>query len=200
MGRTGKLIALDVLAITMIVIAANPRTPIPPVLFETKEPVYAQTLKHHEEPAVMKLVEEEPEITCHEMVESYIEADNAPFLVDTTAYIHGEVCCKGEKPRDGIVAAAPEWYGMGCVIYEAIPDEEGYQVGKVIGIYEILDTGYGKDTGDGVQSKIRSDKDSRGTIEVGKCIDRYCESYGSAKEWMKLTGGKIFIQIVPVEG
>ena len=67
-------------------------------------------------------------------------------------------------------------------------------------IYEIRDTGYGKSSGDGIPSKIRKDKSSRGTIETGKCIDRYCTNLQDAKKWMEFTGGKIFIQIIPAQG
>lgn len=125
---------------------------------------------------------------------------SAPVLVSTTAYTHGEVCCKGEKPREGIVAGKPEWYGMACVIYRAVPDDNGYSIGRMIGIYEVLDTGYGKSTGDGVQSAVRPDKGSRGTIETGLCIDRYSSSMESAVKWMEDTGGVCFVQIVPGEG
>ncbi|MBO5597610.1 MAG: hypothetical protein J5943_03270 [Oribacterium sp.] len=191
MGKLGIITAMGLLGTAAFVSL--------PVVDQTPEIVMA-------EPVMIKQVETfreeepEPEITCHEMVMSYIEEDNAPFLVDTTAYCHGTVCSHGDIPRDGIVAAAPEWYGMACVIYEAIPEGDSYTMGSLIGVYEIKDTGYGRSSGDGVPSKVRSDKDSRGTIETGKCIDRYCENYGDAKEWMKRTGGKIFIQVMPAEG
>lgn len=124
-----------------------------------------------------------------------------PFLADTTAYTYGTICCKGVKAREGIVAGKPDWYGAACVVYRAVPDGRGYKIGEVIGIFEVLDTGYGKSTKDGVPSKIRADKSSRGTIEVGACIDRYSESYESAVEWMEETGGKCFVQIIEgVEG
>lgn len=142
-------------------------------------------------------------MTCKELVEDYLSDEDIPkepFLVETTGYIHGNVCSHGDKPREGIVAGAPEWYGLGCIIYEAIPDESGYHIGDQLMIAEIRDTGYGKTTRDGVQSDIRQDKASRGTIETGKSIDRYCESMAKAQAWMKRTNGHIFIQLVDGRG
>lgn len=130
------------------------------------------------------------------------EVDNAgePFLVSTTAYTQGHTCCKGVKAREGIVAGRPEWYGMGCIIYEAIPCEGSYQIGDVIGYYEILDTGYGKSTKNGVPSKVRQDKGHQGTIEIGQCIDKYSVSMAAAVDWMEKTGGRCFIQLVSGKG
>lgn len=135
-------------------------------------------------------------LTCRELVNSYVAADQDPVLMQTTAYIHGEICCRGEKPRRGIVAAAPEWYGMACVIYTV--DQDG-GIGEQLGIWEVLDTGYGRSTGDGIPSKVR-DSDSRGTIETGKCIDVYFPTMAEAEDWMEKTGGRVYAQIIPAEG
>lgn len=132
----------------------------------------------------------------HEEVMSYIESDNAPYLADTTAYVHGTVCSRGERPRDGIAASAPEYYGSALVAYEAIPDGDGYRLGDFIRVFEILDCGYGKSTGNGIPSKVRPDKKSQGTIEIGKSFDIFCESEEDAAEWMRETGGKIFVQVI----
>lgn len=123
-----------------------------------------------------------------------------PMLVNTTAYTEGKVCSHGDRAREGIVAGKPEWYGQACIVYEAVPSEGGYQIGDYIGVFEILDTGYGKSVKDGVPSKVRADKASRGTIEVGKCIDKYAESYADAVEWMRITGGRVYIQILSAQG
>ena len=69
-----------------------------------------------------------------------------PMLVNTTAYTEGKVCSHGDRAREGIVAGKPEWYGQACVIYEAVPNGNKYDLGRFIGIYEVLDTGYGKTT------------------------------------------------------
>lgn len=124
-----------------------------------------------------------------------------PCLVDTTAYIEGTVCCRGVRPRNGIVAGRPEWYGKGIVVYEAVRDTGGrYRIGDILGIFECLDTGYGRSTRDGVQSTVRPDKGSRGTIETGETVDVWRDSYSEAVEWMELTGGKCFIQVVDADG
>ena len=142
---------------------------------------------------------DEPEVSCKELVDSYMEEQSLQLL-DTTGYCYGEICSHGDKPREGIVAAAPEWYGMTCIMYEAVPCDDGYAVGKSLGVYEILDTGYGASTGDGIHSKIRKDKTSRGTIEAGLCIDRYCSTLENVQAWAKATGGKIFFQLIEAEG
>lgn len=123
-----------------------------------------------------------------------------PILVNTTAYTEGEICSHGDRAREGIVAGKPEWYGQACVIYEAVPNGNGYQIGDVIGFYEVLDTGYGKTTKNGIPSKVRADKKSQGTIETGRCIDKYSESYADAVEWMRITGGRVYIQILSAQG
>lgn len=143
-------------------------------------------------------------LSTRDLVEDYLEAESLPpeeaFLCNTTAYIHGDVCCRGAKAREGIVAAAPEWYGYAVMVYKAVETDDGYEQGEFIGLYEVLDTGYGKSTGDGIQSRIRKDKKSRGTIEVGQCIDVYKPTYAKAKEWMELTEGRCFIQLIDAKG
>ena len=143
-------------------------------------------------------------LSTRDLVEDSLEAESLPpeeaFLCNTTAYIHGDVCCRGVKAREGIVAAAPEWYGMSALIYEAVEEDGEYEMGQLLGIFEILDTGYGKSTGDGVPSKVRADKKSRGTIETGQCIDVFKSSYKRAKEWMKTTGGRCYVQIIDAKG
>ncbi len=158
-----------------------------------------QTVRAEEESRFSE-EEEAPGTTCQELVESYLEWDSRPVLMDTTGYCYGEICYTGCKPREGIVAACPSWIGHACVIYEAVPVGDEYEVGNLVGIYEVLDIGYGRSTGDGIRSKIRDDKSSRGTIEVGQCIDKYCTTKEKVTEWMELTGGKIFVQIIAAEG
>lgn len=131
-----------------------------------------------------------------ELARSYVEHQNDPVLMSTTAYTHGKVCSHGDRARRGIAAIAPEWYGSAVVVYEAVKGTDGYEVGDLICVLEGLDTGYGKSTGDGVPSKVRSDKGSRGTIEAGKTIDVYCESMADAEDWMERTGGRVMVQII----
>lgn len=125
-----------------------------------------------------------------------------PRLVETTAYTgENDICYRGDPVREGIVAGKAEWYGLACVIYEAVPDEAGgYKIGNIIEIDEVLDFGYGKSTGDGIPSRARPDKTSRGTIETGETIDRYCETMEGCRQWMKETQGKVFIQLLEARG
>lgn len=135
------------------------------------------------------------------LAQSYVESEASPVLMSTTAYIHGEVCSHGDRARKGIAAIAPEWYGAAVVVYEAVKGADGYEVGDLICVLEGLDTGYGKSTGDGVRSKVRPDRASRGTIEAGKTVDVFCESREDAVEWMEKTKGKVMVQIIrEVEG
>lgn len=121
-------------------------------------------------------------------------------LMSTTAYYHGQITFSGQEVREGIAAGKEEWIGEAAVIYEAIPQDDGFEAGDLLGVYEIQDIGYGKSSGDGIPSKVRSDKDSRGTIERGECLDIYRESYDRCVDWMERTGGKVFVQIIPAEG
>lgn len=124
-----------------------------------------------------------------------------PFLVNYTCYIDGGVGSHGDPVQDGMIAGRPMWYGMTVVIYEAVPQEDGsFRIGRYIETGTVLDTGYGVSVNDYIPSKIRSDKYSRGSIEVGRAIDRWCSSYKEAKEWMALTGGHVFIQLIEGNG
>lgn len=152
--------------------------------------------------------------TAHDQAMSYILADqdlpqepgdllhtdekkeNCPMLVDTTGYCRGTHGSHGDRMEKGYVAYTPESYGSALEVYEAVETEEGYKLGEFIGLYEIRDTGYGKSTGQG-KSAVRADKPHEGTIEAGLSVDTYFPTYGECVSWMKKTGGKIFIVIIP---
>lgn len=125
-----------------------------------------------------------------------------PFLVNCTGYIsNNDVGSHGDPVHDGMIAGHPAWYGMTVVIYEAIPAENGtYKIGGYIETARILDTGYGSSTGDGIHSRIREDRNSRGTIETGQSIDKWFSSLKEAKDWMRYTGGHVFIQLISGNG
>ena len=124
-----------------------------------------------------------------------------PFLVSYTCYIDKGVGSHGDPVQDGMIAGHPAWYGMTVVIYEAIPEEDGsFNVGPYIESGIILDTGYGRSIHDGIPSKIRGDKASRGSIETGKQIDQWVSSLTEAKEKMLLTQGHVFIQLIEGDG
>lgn len=109
-----------------------------------------------------------------------------PFPMYTTAYYYGDTTASGHPAREGICAVKREWMGLTAIVYA---DDNG-KVGELLGIYECLDTGFGGD----------ADGDGIGSIEEGKVIDIYKPDYESCKEWMKLTGGKVWIQLVDAKG
>lgn len=101
-------------------------------------------------------------------VETYPEE---PFLIESTAYCHGEITADGSKVRPGIAAAKKEWMGLTAILYEV---KEDGTIGAVIGYYEIKDTG----------------GDYR--IKDGTCIDIYmpeeedCIRYGRQQVYIQL--------------
>lgn len=131
----------------------------------------------------------------------YIDEDTekCPILVETTGYHQGTHGSHGDRMKRGYVAFSPETYGCAIEVYEAIPTDEGYSLGKYIGLYQIKDCGYGKSTGQGTSS-VRSDKKHEGTIEAGLSVDTYFPTLSECREWMEKTQGMIFIQIIPAEG
>lgn len=112
---------------------------------------------------------------------------NKPFKIYTTAYYYGEITASGYPVREGIAAGKKEWMGLTAIIYKYDPDGS---IGEVLGIYEILDTGFGGD----------ADGDGIGSIQEGKVIDIYFPTLDGCKEWMKATNGKVYIQLVDAKG
>ena len=80
-----------------------------------------------------------------------------------------------------------EWVGKTAIVWKC--DESG-AMGDFLGIWECLDTGFGAD----------SDGDGIGSIEEGRVIDMYFPTSTQVAEWMELTGGKIYVQLVDAEG
>ncbi|MDD3370021.1 MAG: hypothetical protein PHP50_14265 [Lachnospiraceae bacterium] len=107
-----------------------------------------------------------------------------PVEMYTTAYTaeQGSITASGCHVRTGICAAKEEWMGKVAVIYST--DYE------LLGIYEILDTGFGGD----------ADGDGIGSIQEGKCIDVFMETDADMRIWMKRTGGKCLVQIIDGKG
>lgn len=96
--------------------------------------------------------------------------DEVPELhIEATAYCYGEVTKSGKKVREGFCAMKEEWIGLTAIVYE---DFNG-SPGDLIGIYEVEDTGFGRDL----------DGDGYGDIEEGKVIDIYIPDYEAAKEF-----------------
>lgn len=152
---------------------------------------------------------------CHELVMSYVIADQDPpqepgdylyhedgtahRLTETTGYYMGSHGSHGDKMEKGMVAYTPESYGYCMEVYKAEETENGYRLGDFIGLYEIKDTGYGKSTGQG-KSSVRADKTSRGTIESGLSCDIRFDTYSECKKWMESTNGMVFIRLIPAKG
>ena len=112
-------------------------------------------------------------------------------LIDATAYYdsygHGHGA-KGGKLIEGVtVAYRPQDIGKTAVIYDLNK--------RLIGIYEITDTGYGQSTGYG-KSKILKGR-SIGTIECGQCVDIYFNSYAACKMWGRR---KCYMQLIKAVG
>lgn len=114
-----------------------------------------------------------------------------PTLMITTCYTPGDsgsITADGTRVHDGICAMRREWIGKTAVVYAAIPTEHGYRVGDRLGVFEVRDTGYGRDLG------------GYGTIEAGKHIDIYKSRFEDAVAWMELTQGQVFVQVINAKG
>lgn len=118
-----------------------------------------------------------------------------PTKVRCTCYIDEGYTCSGAYTRPGIIAAKKEW--IGCVAELNAINEDG-SVGEFIGFYEILDTGYGIETGVG-ESKILKGR-TLGTIETGETVDVWMPTLHQAEEWIDKYGDYVYIKIIRGEG
>lgn len=109
------------------------------------------------------------------------------FQILTTAYCQGDTTSTGVETREGICAVRSEWIGKTALVWKC--NEDGTQ-GEFLGFWECLDTGFGAD----------SDGDGIGSIEEGRVIDMYFPTLDKAKEWMKLTNGRVYVQLLDAEG
>lgn len=113
--------------------------------------------------------------TCSIGFTSY--ADEQPTLVKgyATAYCLEGITATGKEVRKGICATGRrEWLGKTAVIYQRLPDGN---VGKILGIYEVEDTGC---------------KES--VIDVW-CPEEECQDFMN-KVYEDGCKGKIWIQII----
>ena len=101
---------------------------------------------------------------------------NEPFLIESTAYSYGEVTKDGSMVREGICAGKEEWLGLTAVVYSV--DQDG-EIGQLLGIYEIKDTG----------------GDYR--LQDGTCIDIYMPEEAEA---IKYGRQEVYIQLIRAEG
>lgn len=111
-------------------------------------------------------------------------ADAEFKLVDFTCYIDKGTCYTGCQTRHGIAASSEALMNYTIIVYQV--DDKG-QPGEMIGIYEVLD-------------KIGTEWGRSGTLEEPHVVDIWCETMSEAKELMKLTKGKVYIQIIWAEG
>lgn len=105
----------------------------------------------------------------------------------TTAYCNGTVTVTGNRTRRGICAVRKEWIGKTALVWKC---EDAGTMGEFLGIWECLDTGFGAD----------SDGDGMGSIQEGRVIDMYFPTQAEVDEWMEITGGRVYVQMVDAEG
>lgn len=109
------------------------------------------------------------------------------FRMLTTAYHHGTTTATGTRPRRGICAVREDWVGKTALVWKCNNSDT---MGEFLGIWECLDTGFGAD----------SDGDGMGSIQEGRVIDMYFPTQEEVEEWMAVTGGKVYVQLVDAEG
>lgn len=105
---------------------------------------------------------------------------------ETTAYCMGHTTASGTPVRYGVAAVNRARMGMTAIVYERTPDGPG----AILGYFECEDTGKGGD----------ADGDGIGAIQEGKVIDIYFPTLEECTAWMKLTGGKVYVQYVEAKG
>lgn len=112
--------------------------------------------------------------------------DGQVIRMFTTAYHHGEITATGNRTRRGTCAVRREWVGKTALVWKC----EDSDMGEFLGIWECLDTGFGAD----------SDGDGMGSIQEGRVIDMYFPTQEEVQEWMEITGGRVYVQLVDAEG
>lgn len=115
-----------------------------------------------------------------------VEAGEA-FPILTTAYCHGRVTATGSGLRWGICAVREEWNGKTALVWEC---KDSDTMGEFLGYWECLDTGFGAD----------SDGDGMGSIQEGRVIDMYFPTQEEVQEWMEITSGRVYVQLIDAEG
>ena len=118
-----------------------------------------------------------------------------PTKIRCTCYIDDGLTASGCVTRYGIMAARPDLIGKTACVNAV--NEDG-SIGEFIGYFEILDTGYGRETGEG-KSKILKGK-TLGTIEAGLTVDIFMPTMHQAEEWIDTWGDYVFITLVDAEG
>lgn len=118
-----------------------------------------------------------------------------PAKIRATCYCDSGITATGTQTRPGIIASKKEYLGyVACI--NAV-NEDG-TVGEFIGFYEVLDTGYGIETGVG-ESKIKDGR-TLGSLETGDSIDIYMPTLHMAEEWIDTYGDYVYVRFVKGEG
>lgn len=125
-----------------------------------------------------------PKMSTYAQVTEYEER---PYLqkMHATAYIGAsDHTYSGKHVRDGIAATNKKHIGQTAIVYQRLP---GNEVGEVIGIYEIEDTG-----------------DTKG-IANDNIIDIWCPDLDACQDFMNTIyedgcQGKVFVQFIDAEG
>jgi 3D (Asp-Asp-Asp) domain-containing protein len=114
-----------------------------------------------------------------------------PMKLRCTCYLDSGITASGKPVRENIMAAKPEWIGCVACVNAVNPDGS---IGEFIGLYEITDTGYGRETGQGVSSILKGK--TLGTIEAGQTVDIWFPTSHQAEEWTDLYGDYVYIKLV----
>ena len=131
---------------------------------------------------------------------------NTPIKIQVTCYAEPGKTYSGTDRTEGIVAAKKEWQGCVVNVWKVGEDDN---LGEFLGIYEVLDVGYGHSMEySGLHSELEGyEGKPLGTIESGLTIDFRQPDYSACVDFMKdtftgggTTGSEVFIQIVRGEG
>ncbi len=102
-----------------------------------------------------------------------------PFRAECTAYCDSGITASGKPTVEGLtLGGAPEWIGCMAVLYEV--DDDG-TIGDFIGLYEVMDTGWGRD-GDALR---------------GETVDMFKEDYDACIQWGRRD---VYVQIIDGKG
>lgn len=125
--------------------------------------------------------------------------EEEPVRIRATLYCDEGTTASGHEARYGVIAAAPKYlptkdYSYVAYIYQI--DDDG-DVGELIDVFDVYDTGYGFETGIG-KSKILKNK-TKGSIELGETIDIYLEEE-DIRNWQKIYGDYVYMKIEKGKG
>lgn len=112
-----------------------------------------------------------------------------PAIIRATCYVDEGITTSGKQTRPGIIASKADYLGYVAALYDV--NEDG-TIGDFIGYYEILDTGYGIETGSG-ESNIKKGR-TLGSLETGDSIDIYMPTMHQVDEWIDNHGDYVYVK------